>query len=62
MQILRKKFPGDTWNMMISIGGVYQGEKSTSFSYPDKAVDTDKSTWVKFSFSKRSFAKLSLTK
>jgi len=57
MQILRKKFSGDTWNIMISVSGVYQNEKSTSFSYPDKAVDTDKSTWATFSFSKLSFAK-----
>ena len=57
MQILRKKFSGDTWNMMINVSGVYQDEKSTSFSYPDKAVDTDKSTWATFSFSKLSIAK-----
>jgi len=52
MQILRKKFPGDTWNMMINVSGIYHNERSTGFSYPEKAVDTDSSTWVKFSFSK----------
>jgi len=57
MQILRKKFPGDTWNMMISVSGVNDGENSTSFSYPENAVDTDSSTWAKLSFSKLSSAK-----
>jgi len=57
MQILRKKFPSDTWNMMISISGVYQGKDSSAFSYPEKAVDTDGSTWAKFSFSKASLSK-----
>jgi len=52
MQILRKKFPTDTWNMMIAISGVYQGKNSTAFSYPEKAVDTNSTTWTKFSFSK----------
>jgi hypothetical protein len=45
MQILRKKFPGDDWNMMIIVNGV---------SFPDKAIDTDKSTWRTFSFSDQS--------
>jgi len=45
MQILRKKFSGDAWNMMISVNGI---------SFPDKAIDTDKSTWSIFSFSDQS--------
>lgn len=57
MQILRKKFSSDTWNIMINVSGVYQDDSSTSFSYPDKAVDTDKSTWATFSFAKQSFSK-----
>ena len=52
MQILRKKFIGDTWNIMISVSGIYHNEDSTTFTYPEKAVDTDTSTWAKFSFSK----------
>jgi hypothetical protein len=45
MQILRKKFSGDIWNMMIIVSGI---------SFPDKAIDTDKSTWHTFSFSEQS--------
>jgi len=45
MQILRKKFSGDDWNMMIIVNGI---------SFPDKAIDTDKSTWSLFSFSDKS--------
>ena len=53
IQVLKKKFIGNVWNMMIRVSGVYQDDKyGAEFSYPDKAVDTDKSTWVKFSFSK----------
>lgn len=51
IQILRKKFPGDTWNMMIGISGVNKGGDSTEFSYPEKAVGTDSTTWAKFYFS-----------
>ncbi len=57
MQILRKKFIGDTWSIMINVSGIYHNESSTGFSYPEKAVDTDSSTWTKFSFSQISFAK-----
>ena len=57
MQILRKKFVGDTWNIMIGVSGIYHNEESTTFTYPEKSVDTDTSTWAKFSFSKLSFAK-----
>jgi len=45
MQILRKKFSGDDWNMMITVNGI---------SFPEKATDTDKSTWRIFSFSDQS--------
>ena len=51
IQILKKKFSGYTWNMMIGIGGIYQdGNNGGSAFYPAKAIDTDKSTWMKFSF------------
>ncbi|WOH36411.1 hypothetical protein RI844_13640 [Thalassotalea fonticola] len=50
MQVLRKKFVGETWNIMISVSGIYHEKRSTAFSFPEKAVDTDKSTWAKFSF------------
>jgi len=52
MQVLRKKFVGKTWNIMISVSSIYHKEGFTTFSYPEKAVDTDKSTWATFSFSK----------
>jgi len=57
MQILRKKFIGDTWNIMINVSGIYHNESSTGLSYPEKSVDTDSSTWTKFSFSKVSLSK-----
>ncbi len=57
MQILRKKFSGDTWNIMIGVSGIFYKGEMTGFTYPDKAVDTDASTWGKFSFSKLSFSK-----
>jgi hypothetical protein len=57
MQILRKKFTGDNWNIMINVSGIYLNESSTGFSYPEKAVDTDSSTWTKFSFSQVSLSK-----
>ena len=51
MQVLRKKFVGETWNIMVSVSSIYNEEGFTTFSYPEKAVDIDKSTWAKFSFS-----------
>jgi hypothetical protein len=40
--------------MMIRLSAVYQdGEYGAEFFYPEKAVDTDKSTWKKFSFSEQ---------
>ncbi|ACV25503.1 hypothetical protein [Kangiella koreensis] len=53
VQVLRKKFVGNTWNMMIRLSAVYQdGEYGAEFFYPEKAADTEKSTWAKFFFSK----------
>ncbi|MGL6159830.1 hypothetical protein [Microbulbifer sp.] len=52
IQVLRKKFVGNTWNMMIRLSAIYQdGKYGAELFYPEKAVDTDKSTWAKFSFS-----------
>lgn len=51
IQVLRKKFAGNTWNMMIGVGAIRHEGKGAEFFYPPKAVDNDKSTWGKFSFS-----------
>jgi len=50
IQILRKKFAGTTWNMMIGVGVRHEG-KGAQFFYPGNAVANDKLTWGKFSFS-----------
>ncbi len=51
IQVLRNKFTGNTWTMMIGISAVYQqGKYGAKFFYPSKANDSDKSTWAKFSF------------
>lgn len=53
IQVLRRKFTGDTWNMMIAVSAInHEGKYGAEFFYPKSAVDTDKSTWKKFSFSK----------
>lgn len=51
MQISRKKFAGNTWNMMFGVGGIRHEGNGAQFFYPEKAVGEDKSTWRKFSFS-----------
>lgn len=51
IQVLRKKFTGNIWNMMIGVSAInYEGESRT-FVYPEKAVDSETSTWKMFSFS-----------
>jgi len=50
VQVLRKKFPGNTWNIMFGVSIKREG-KWAEYVYPKKAVDNDKSTWGKFSFS-----------
>jgi len=51
VQILRKKFSGDTWNMMFGVSAIkYEGEWA-EFFYPEKAISDDRSTWGKFLFS-----------
>jgi hypothetical protein len=53
IQILRKKFVGNSWNMMVGVSGVYhEGKYGAEFFYPDSAIDTDVSTWGEFLFSK----------
>ncbi len=52
VQVLRKKFAGNTWNMMIGVSGIRHDGEGAEFVYPAKAVGDDKSTWAKFSFSK----------
>lgn len=52
IQVLRRKFPGNHWNLMIGVSGVHhEGAYGAEFSHPEGAVDTDGSTWGRFSFS-----------
>ena len=51
IQVLRDKFAGDTWNMMIGVSAIRHEGKGAEFFYPEKAAEDDKSTWGKFSFS-----------
>ena len=51
MQISRKKFASNTWNMMIGVSAITHEGEGAEFFYPEKAVDSDPSTWRKFSFS-----------
>ena len=52
VQVLRKKFAGNTWNMMFGVGAInHEGNSHAEFFYPEKGVKEDKSTWAKFSFS-----------
>ncbi len=52
VQVLRKKFAGNTWNMMFGVSAInHEGNSHAEIFYPEKAVDNDKSTWAKFSFS-----------
>ncbi len=53
IQILRKKFAGSTWSMMFGVSGLnHEGKYGAELSYPESAVESDESTWAKFSFSK----------
>lgn len=52
IQVLRKKFVGNTWNMMVRISAVnHQGKYGAEFIYPQHAADNDTTTWANFSFS-----------
>lgn len=50
IQVLRKKFVGNTWKMMIGVSAINHEGESHTFLYPEKAVDVDTSTWKVFSF------------
>ncbi|MEE4193227.1 MAG: hypothetical protein V2I66_16735 [Halieaceae bacterium] len=53
VQVLRRKFPGESWKMMIGISAVeHEGSFGEDFKFPAEAVDTDPSTWAEFSFSR----------
>lgn len=52
MQIARKKFAGDSWNMMFSIGGIEQDGEGISLRFPENAESEDPSTWGTFSFTR----------
>ena len=49
--MLRKKFQGNTWRLMIGVGAVAHEGEYQDFYYPEGAVDTDTSTWGTFTFS-----------
>ena len=51
VQVLRKKFPGNNWKMMVGLSAIKLEGKPVELFYPEKAVDTDPSTWGTFSFS-----------
>lgn len=51
VQVMRKKFPGNSWTMMVGVSSVRHEGQSLQMFYPEKATAEDKSTWGKFSFS-----------
>lgn len=51
LQIARKKFPGNTWNIMVGLGAIRHEGEGQLF-YPENGKGDDKSTWAQFSFSK----------
>ncbi len=52
MQISRSKFAGNTWNIMVGLSGIKDKDgQNQALFYPEKAVESDRSTWAKFSFS-----------
>lgn len=51
IQVLRTKFAGTTWRMMIGVSAIHEDGESRGFVYPENAVDTDASTWLDFRFS-----------
>lgn len=51
IQVLRNKFPGDTWKVMINVSALnHQDDDWAEFSYPEKAIDSDVSTWAVLAF------------
>ncbi len=52
IQVLRRKFAGNAWNMMIGVSAVHhEGKYGAEFFFPEGAVDTNASTWGAFAFS-----------
>lgn len=52
VQIARKKFPGNNWNMMVNVSGVRLNGENTAVSYPENGAQKIKTTWAPFTFSK----------
>ncbi|MCK7592940.1 hypothetical protein [Pseudomarimonas salicorniae] len=54
IQILRRRFAGESWNLMVVIGAVFREDGSAvRLSFPDDGVATDASTWRRIAFSNR---------
>ena len=54
VRVLRSKFPGTNWRMMIVVSAVIRGETPwTELYYPEGADDADPSTWKTFAFEDR---------
>lgn len=51
IQVLRKKFAGNIWKMMIGVSAINHEGEPREFFYPENAIDVDTSTWTMFSFS-----------
>ena len=51
VQVLRGKFAGEAWRMMISVSAVmHEGSYGEEFVFPENAINTDPGSWAKFSF------------
>ncbi len=51
VQVLRRKFAGESWKLMIGVSAVnHDGEYGAEFRFPENAVDSDESTWAELSF------------
>jgi hypothetical protein len=52
IQVLRKKFTGNAWNMMVRVSAInHEGKYGAEFTFPEQASDHDASTWARFLFS-----------
>lgn len=51
LRILRRKFEGDAWTMMIRLAAIaHPDDPQAKFVIPQKAVETNKATWARFEF------------
>lgn len=51
LQVLRRKFPGQSWKLMIGVSAVnHDGSYGAEFVYPENASDSDSSSWTELSF------------